>query len=167
VILTETGRAFYRAAFGAEPVESEIPAIARAQQSVAHGIAILEARDLLTAAGYTVETDPAPLLADPAVPLGERSQPDLVLIAADGVRWPVEVQREVHARRVAKLAKALELGGGRLILILFHEAKRQQQQAILELARAQLLPGVILLTSLTEMTAADWAWHELRTAHGR
>ena len=96
-----------------------------------------------------------------------RSQPDLVLIAADGVRWPVEVQREVHARRVAKLAKALELGDGRLILILFHEAKRQQQQTILEQARAQLPPGVILLTSLTEMTAADWAWHELRTAHGR
>ncbi len=163
VALTTAGQQFYRAACAAEPVESEIITAARQHTSVAHGIAILEARDLLTAAGYQIDADPAPILADPAAPLGTRSHPDLVLIGADGARWPVEVQREVHARRLPKLAKALDLGGGRLILILFTEAKRAQQMTILETARHQLPAGLILLTSLAALPAPGWTWHELRT----
>ncbi len=164
VVLSEAGQHFYRAAWGAEPVESELDLVARAHQSVDHGIGILEARDRLCAAGYVVDDQPAPLLADPAEPHGERSQPDLVLIDQLAQRWPIEVQREVHTRNTPKWAKALALSG-RLILILFSEAKRQQQQAILELARTYpgLPPGQILLSSLEALDATTWTWHELRT----
>ena len=164
VVLADPGRAFYRAAWGAEPVESEIDRAASAHQSVDHGIGILEARDRLRTAGYVIDDQPAALRSDPADPHGVRSQPDLVLLDQLAQRWPIEVQREVHPRTTPKWAKALTLSG-RLILILFSEAKRQQQQAILELARTYpgLPPGLILLSSLEALAASGWTWHELRT----
>lgn len=164
VLLDATGAQFYQAAWGAAPVESEISQVARRHRSVDHGIGILEARDLLRSAGYAISDTPAALLSDPHQPSGPRSQPDLALTDAAGAVWPIEVQREVHARNTEQWAKALALGG-RLILILFSAAKRQQQQAILELARLdrRLPPGLILLSSIEELAAPAWAWHELRT----
>ncbi len=64
--------------------------------------------------------------------------------------WPVEVQREVSPRVVAKWAKSLELCG-RLALVLYHEEARRKQQMILFEARYKLPVGSILLSSIEAM----------------
>jgi hypothetical protein len=129
VQLTPTGRQWCEAAFGSEPVESEIAAAARRHKSVSHGIAVLEVAHHLAAAGYQVETEPGAILAAEDEPWRARAEPDLAFIRS-GELWPTEVQREVSPRVVAKWAKSLELCG-RLALVLYHEEARRKQQMIL------------------------------------
>jgi hypothetical protein len=79
-----------------------------------------------------------------------------------GELWPVEVQREVAPRVVAKWAKSLELCG-RLALVLYHDEARRKQQMILFEARYKLPAGRILLSSIEAMEAGGWAGEELTT----
>ena len=161
VQLAPTGRQWCQAAFGSEPVESEIAVAARRHKSVSHGVAILEAAQLLAAAGYDVDDDPQALLADDASPWHARAEPDLTFTLSGEV-WPTEVQREVSPRVVAKWAKSLELCG-RLALVLYHEAARRKQRMILFEARYKLPAGRILLSSIEAMEAGGWTWEELTT----
>ena len=161
VQLTTTGRQWCQAAFGREPIESEIAAAARRHKSVSHGIAVLEAAQHLAAAGYSVETEPGAILAAEDEPWRARAEPDLAFTLR-GELWPTEVQREVSPRVVAKWAKSLELYG-RLALVLYHEAARRKQQKILFETRDKLPAGPILLSSIEAMEAGGWAWAELTT----
>lgn len=161
VQLTPTGRQWCEAAFGGEPVESEIAAAARRHKSVSHGIAVLETAHHLAAAGYEVETEPGAILAAEAEPWRARTEPDLAFTLSGEV-WPVEVQREVSPRVVAKWAKSLELCG-RLALVLYHEEARCKQQMILFEARYKLPAGRILLASIEAMEGGGWVWEELTT----
>ena len=161
VQLTPTGRQWCRAAFGQEPVESEIAAAARRHKSVSHGIAVLETAHHLVAAGYAVETEPGALLAAEDEPWRARAEPALAFTLSDEV-WPTEVQREVSPRVVAKWAKSLELGG-RLALVLYHEEARRKQQRILVETRHKLPAGRVLLSSIEAMEAGGWEWEELKT----
>ena len=79
-----------------------------------------------------------------------------------GEVWPVEVQREISPRVVAKWAKSLELCG-RLALVLYHEEARRKRQMILFEARYELPAGRVLLSSIEAMEAGGWAWEELTT----
>lgn len=161
VVLTERGKAWARAAYGKEPVCTELHAeFIRHHDSLAHATGILEAADHLRAAGYRVELDPAPLLAGDER-WGRRSEPDLLAFKAEQC-WAVEVQREVHERRTEQWNKALEIEG-RLMLVVFTESKCAQQAAILHAARRrrELVAGVILLTSLEAMETGKWQWREL------
>jgi hypothetical protein len=161
VQLTPTGRQWCHAAFGREPVESEIAAAARRHKSVSHGIAVLEAAHHLAAAGYKVETEPEAVLATADEPWRARAEPDLAFTLSGEV-WPAEVQREVSKRLVAKWIKSLELNG-RLALVLYSEEARQKQQMILFEARCKLPVGRILLSSIEAMDGGGWAWEELTT----
>jgi hypothetical protein len=161
VQLTPVGRQWCQAAFGSEPVESEISVAARRHKSVSHGVAILEAAHHLAAAGYAVDDDPQALLADDTAPWHARAEPDLALLL-QGEWWPAEIQREVSPRVVAKWAKSLELCG-RLALVLYHEEARKKQAAILTAARFRLPAGVIRLASLEQMERGAWAWQEITT----
>ena len=161
VQLTPTGRQWCRAAFGQEPVESEIAIAARRHKSVSHGIAVLETTYHLAAAGYAVESEPGAVLAAADEPWHARAEPDLAL-ALSGELWPIEVQREVSKRLVAKWIKSLELNG-RLALVLYSEEARQKQQMILLEMRYKLPAGSILLSSIEAMEGGSWAWEELTT----
>jgi len=161
VQLTPMGRQWCQAAFGGEPVESEIAAAARRHKSVSHGVAVLETVYHLAAAGYEVETEPGAVLASEDEPWRARAEPDLAF-TLKGELWPAEVQREVSPRVVAKWAKSLELCG-RLALALFHEEARRKQQMILFEARYKLPAGRILLSSIEAMEARGWTWEELTT----
>jgi len=158
VQLTPTGRLWCRGAFGREPVESEIAVAARRHRSIAHGVAILEARDLLRGCGIAVDDDPAALLAT-AERWHARAEPDLAMTLADGV-WPIEVQKEVAGRRTDKWAKTLALAG-RLALILFSADAARKQVAILQNDLRSLPAGVIRVTSLEALEAGDWDWLEI------
>jgi hypothetical protein len=161
VQLTPTGRQWCQAAFGQEPVESEIATAARRHKSVSHGIAVLETAHHLAAAGYAVETEPGAVLASEDEPWRSRAEPDLAFTLRGEV-WPVGVQREVAPRVVAKWAKSLELGG-RLALVLYHEEARRKQQMLLFEARYKLPAGRVLLSSIEAMEAGGWAWEKLTT----
>ncbi len=161
VQLTPLGQQWCQAAFGQEPVESEIAVAARRHKSVSHGVAILEAAHLLAAAGYAVDEDPHALLADDAAPWHARAEPDLALFLEDAW-WPVEVQRETSTRTLDKWRKTLEFTG-RLALVLYHEEARKKQAAILTAARFRLPHGVIWLSSLERMERAAWEWQEITT----
>lgn len=161
VQLTPTGRQWCQAAFGQEPVESEIAVAARRHKSVSHGIAVLETAFHLAAAGYAVETEPGAVLAAADEPWHARAEPDLALTLS-GELWPVEVQREVSMRLVAKWIKSLELNG-RLALVLYSEEARQKQQMILLEMRYKLPSGVIRLVSIEAMESGDWDWEQLTT----
>jgi len=161
VQLTPTGRQWCQAAFGEKPVESEIAVAARRHKSVSHGIAVLETAHHLAAAGYAVETEPGAILAAAEEPWRARAEPDLAFTLRGEV-WPVEVQREVAPRVVAKWAKSLELCG-RLALVLYHEEARRKQQMILLETRHKLPAGRVLLSSIEAMEVGGWAWAELTT----
>jgi hypothetical protein len=163
--LTDTGKAFYKQAYGTEPVTSEVLTAVQQHKSAVHGIGILEARDYLRAAGYTVEDEPIALLLDEQARWGQRAEPDLTL-TMDGETWPVEVQREVSERLLEKWEKTLQLVS-HLVLILFNEEKRQQQQQILQTyQRARRLPeGKIKLSSLEAFASNSWEWHTLFIVH--
>jgi len=161
VQLTPTGRQWCQAAFGGEPVESEIAVAAQRHKSVSHGIAVLEAAHHLAAAGYQVETEPGAILAAEDEPWRARAEPDLAFTLS-GELWPTEVQREVSPRVIAKWAKSLELCG-RLALVLYHEEARRKQKMILFEARHKLPAGKILLSSIEAMEGGGWAWEELTT----
>jgi hypothetical protein len=155
VLLTERGSAWYREAYGQEPVESEIVRVARVHRSAVHGVGVLEASDYLRAAGYEVDDDPEAILEYDDRQWRRRVEPDLI-VQMDGEAWPVEVQREVSQRLLKKWEKAVALAG-RLALVLFNVAHRKKQEGILR--RARRLPrGSIYLTSLEEMEAGDWEW---------
>jgi DNA-binding transcriptional ArsR family regulator len=163
ILLTERGAVWYREAHGREPVESEIVRAARTHRSAVHGVGVLEARDHLRAAGYTVDDDPEAILEYEDRQWRRRMEPDLI-VQMDGTAWPVEVQREVSQRLLKKWEKALALAG-RLALVLFNVAHRERQEHILR--RARRLPrGTVCLTSLEEMEAGDWEW-VLVNASGR
>jgi len=140
VQLTPRGRQWCQAAFGQAPVESEIT---------------------VAAAGYAVKTEPGAVLAAEVEPWRARAEPDLVFTLSGEV-WPVEVQREVSPRVVAKWAKSLELSG-RLALMLYHEEALRKQKMILFEARYKLPAGRVLLSSIEAMEGGDWAWEELTT----
>ncbi len=159
VQLTPTGRQWCQATLGCEPVESEIALAARRHKSVSHGVAILEAAHHLSAAGYAVDLAPEALLADAAAPWRARAEPDLAF-TLQAQRWPVEIQREVSERVLAKWIKSLDLVG-RLALVLYHEAARKKQTVILLAERFRLPPGVVWLVSLERMEAGAWRWEEL------
>ncbi|MBN1891041.1 MAG: hypothetical protein JW850_23800 [Thermoflexales bacterium] len=161
VTLTEKGRQFYSQAFEVEAVESEIAVAARRHKSVAHGVGILEARDLLLEAGYDVDDDPEPLLLDSDGRWSKRAEPDLVVVL-DGVTWSVEVQREVSDRIMPKWSKTLSLTG-RLALVLFNEEQRQKQEMLLEhaIALGRLPHGEILTASLEAMQQGEWEWRRI------
>ena len=161
VQLTPTGRQWCQAAFGEKPVESEIAVAARRHKSVSHGIAVLETAHHLAAAGYAVETEPGAILAAAEEPWRARAEPGLAFTLRGEV-WPVEVQREVAPRVVAKWAKSLELCG-RLALVLYHEEARRKQQMILLETRHKLPAGRVLLSSIEAMEVGGWAWAELTT----
>jgi len=128
---------------------------------VSHGIAVLETAYHLAAAGYAVETEPGAVLAAEDEPWRARAEPDLAFTLSSQL-WPVEVQREVSKRLVAKWIKSLELNG-RLALVLYSEEARQKQQMILFEARHKLPAGRILLSSIEAMEARGWTWEELTT----
>jgi len=157
VLLTDKGKEWYRLAYDKEPAESEIDAFARKHQSVVHGVAILEVRDLLCAAGYQVNDEPGVILADEQEPWHTRTEPDLSL-EMDGETWPVEVQRSASARLTPKWRKALEVAG-RLVLVLFNEDQMKKQIEILR--QADLPSGEIRLTNLEAMESRQWSWHRL------
>ncbi len=159
VQLTSLGQQWCQAAFGQEPVESEIAAAARRHKSVSHGIAVLEAAHHLAAAGYTVETEPRAVLAAADAPWRARAEPDLAFTLRCEW-WPTEVQREISERVVAKWIKSLELIG-RLALVLYHEEARKKQAGILTAARFRLPKGVIWLSSLEQMERGAWDWQEI------
>ncbi|HHH41277.1 MAG TPA: hypothetical protein ENK56_04650 [Chloroflexi bacterium] len=158
LVLTEVGKAWYREAFGEEPVESEIAVVARKHRSVAHGVGVLEARDHLRAAGYEVDEEPEAILARVGERWGRRAEPDLVVMIEREV-WPVEVQREVSERVLGKWAKTLRLVG-RLALVLFNEQGRAKQERLLGQAMrtGRLARGSVLLTSLEAMERGEWRW---------
>jgi len=160
IILTERGSAWYRQAYGREPVESEIVWAARAHRSAVHGVGILEARDHLRAVGYQVDDDPEAILEYQDERWRRRVEPDLI-VQMDGESWPVEVQREVSQRLLKKWEKVLALTG-RLALILFNVAHREKQEYLLRRVR-RLPKGTIYLTSLEEMEAGDWEWVVIRS----
>jgi hypothetical protein len=143
VILTDAGRAWCESAFGYPPAESELLGIAR-RHGISHGVGILEAADYFRAAGYEVDSAPEAILAGPER-WGPRAEPDLVIIA-DGMRWPVEVQREVSERLTDKWRKTLELAGC-LVIVLFNEEARENQARILKRAGV----GNVVLLSLEAM----------------
>ena len=111
-----------------------------------------------------MEDDPDAFLAASGEQWGERTEPDLLAIQ-DGVRWPVEVQREVAMRQNEKWAKALDLGPGRLMLIVFSEEMQEKQCRFLESAirRHQTTHGEIRLGSLEAMESEAWRWETLRS----
>ena len=115
----------------------------------------------MAAAGYAVKTEPGAVLAAEDEPWRARAEPDPALTLR-GELWPVEVQREVSPRVVAKWAKSLELSG-QLALMLYNEQARRKQQMILFEARYKLPAGVIRLVSIEAMEAGGWAWEELTT----
>jgi hypothetical protein len=163
VRLTETGRYWAEQAYQVEALPCEIDAMAARHRGVSHAIGILEARDHLRAAGYTVDDAPPALLEDEEEPWGRRSEPDLVATLEE--EWyPVEVQREVADRNDAKWGRYLE-ADQKLLLVLFSEHMREKQMDILERAfRWNYLPeGVILLTSLEALEAGKLDRWELRS----
>ena len=157
VRLTEKGRAVAASMYDVEPVPCELDAMIRAHRSVSHAVGILEARDHLRGRGYQVKDDPEAFLAAAGEQWGERTEPDLLAIK-DGVRWPVEVQREVAMRQNEKWAKALGLGPGRLMLIVLSEEMQEKQRRFLESAirRDQITHGEIRLGSLEAMEREAW-----------
>ena len=162
ITLTADGQVWCRQVFGDEPEVSEIDVMKEKHSSVSHAVGILEARDLLRMHGYQVDDDPAPVLARHDQRWGRRVDPDLTVMIGDR-EWPVEVQREVAQRRTAaKWSKVLNLAG-RLVLILFNEGKRRDQEKILHQAtRNNELPvGDIWLTSLEAMESESWEWSRI------
>lgn len=159
VMLTETGREWWRVAYGQTPVESEIAAVARKHHGVVHGVAVLEARDLLRGAGYQVDDEPEPL-TEGGERWGARAEPDL-LATLLAVGWPVEVQREVSDRLVQKWVKTLQVRA-RLMLVLFSKEAAQKQARILQAAYTSLPRSEICCLSLEEMEAGQWEWFVLR-----
>lgn len=134
---------------------------ARRHKSVSHGVAILEAAQLLAAAGYAVDDDPQALLTDDAAPWRVCTEPDLAF-NLKGEWWPVKVQREISTRTLDKWRKTLEFTG-RLALVLYHEEARKKQAGILTAARFRLPKGVIWLSSLEQMEGGAWDWQEITT----
>jgi len=133
---------------------------------VEHAVDILEARDLLRGLSLNVDDDPEPMLATDDR-WGRRSEPDLLLYY-EGHTWPVEVQREVHARNDAKWGKVLELSGGCLVLILESIAKMEEQAKLLRSAARSLPQGVVLLVSLEHLREAnEIAWTKVITGTRR
>lgn len=155
LVLTELGKTFCRTAFGQEPIESELAAVARKHSSVEHGIGILESHDHLLAAGYEVDDDPEAILEHAGERWHKRVEPDLVIQMNDA-DWPVEIQREVSERLLTKWERSLTLTE-RLVLILFNVQRRERQEHLLRQA-TQLPQGVIYLTSLEEMEYGNWEW---------
>ncbi|MCP4542462.1 MAG: hypothetical protein GY832_35510 [Chloroflexi bacterium] len=163
VMLTEKGRAWCQKTLDEEPAESEIAPMAKAHNSVAHAVGILEARDHLRAHGYQVDDSPDPILAEEGERWGRRAEPDLT-VEMNGHTWPVEVQRDVSPRYTTKKwAKVLKLTG-RLMLILFSDEKRSQQEAILTEASKDLAAGDIRLISLETMEGDLWEWASITTS---
>lgn len=163
LVLTDRGREWFRGAYNREPVESEIIGAVKRHTSPEHAVGILETRDYLRSAGYQVDDDPAPVLAREDEPWQVRAEPDLIAVI-DGENWPVEVQREVAQRQQEKWSKTLELVG-RLVIVLFTEDKRRNQESILrgEIRFRRLPHGQIRLTSLEAMASGEWRWIALNS----
>lgn len=156
VLLPEAGREWYRQAFGADAIESEVAVMARKHKSVEHGVGILEARDMFRAAGYEVNDNPVPLLTDAANRWGARSEPDLVVVIEHRI-WPVEVQRVASERFTRKWTKMLE-HSDRLLLVLFNQEQLRKQERILQREAHQgKLVGQIVLLSLELMQRGYWS----------
>ena len=161
--LTPAGQTWYAQAYGQPAEPSELPSRIKAHHGLVHAVDILEARDLFTDLGFTVQEDPPALLYTSDI-WGPRSEPDLLLTADDG-EWPVEVQRDIRRAHETKWAKALELAAGRLIIVLETEHDRAWQARLLRNAAHCLPPGQIRLSDLwtlrslerpTETAAVPW-----------
>ena len=103
-----------------------------------------------SAEGY-LRTVPGVVLIVEYDPERARAEPNRAL-APGGEFGPVETQREVSLRWVAKGIKSLELSGW-LVLALYSEEARREQQLIPHAARYKLSAG---LTKLSRLEAKDW-----------
>lgn len=158
VLLTGIGQEWCQTAFGSISIMSEIfPALSR-HQSIEHAIGVLEARDCLGLAGYSVEDNPQAILAIATRRWDVRTEPDL-LVKMEGELWPVEVQREVSQRVTLKWDKSLLLAN-RLALVLFTNEHLAKQCAVLEdLSRkVPSRTSPVRLASLEEMQNGRWQW---------
>ncbi|MBN1919806.1 MAG: hypothetical protein JW892_01065, partial [Anaerolineae bacterium] len=85
-------------------------------------------------------------------------------------RWcPVEVQRDVRRTYTAKWHKALQLSGGRLVLVLESSPAQARQVQFLRSLLRTLPAGEIWLTNLealrtlASVTAVELPWERLIT----
>lgn len=149
--LAPAGQQWYRERTGTEPQAPELAWVLAHHTSMRHALGILEARDQLRALDIPVDDRPLPCPRQAQDPFGPRSEPDLVICWQERI-FPVEVQRAVGVRYLAKWSKSLELFQ-RLLLITFTAASRRRQAQLLDQAQqqAQLPPGLILMTSLEEL----------------
>ena len=168
-VLTAAGETWYRAAYPDTPLQpSELLAATAEHHGVEHAVDILEVRDLWQAWGLPVQEHPPALRYTDEV-WGRRSEPDLRVQLLE--RWyPVEVQRDVRRAHADKWHKALELSGGRLVLVLESPAAQARQVQYLRPLLRALPTGEIWLTNLEalrmlppEATAAALPWERLRT----
>ncbi len=160
LLLSDIAVEWYETMTGEPAADSELHWAQRQHSSLAHGVGILEVADYLRARGYEITLEPEPILVEKDEPHGKRAEPDLIARKGD-TWWPVEVQRKVSRQESyrQKWTKTLRLTG-RLMLVLFSDERRKQQQQILRAwARRPDWPGgEVLLTSLESMidTPTDW-----------
>lgn len=167
-VLTPAGETWYRVAYPDTPLlPNELPAAAAEHHGVEHAVDILEARDIWQACGLAVQEHPPAMHYTDEI-WGPRSEPDLLVQLAG--RWcPVEVQREVRRTHTAKWHKALQLSGGRLVLVLESSPAQARQVQFLRPLLRTLPAGEIWLTNLetlrtlASVTATELPWERLIT----
>jgi len=156
--LTERGRTWAEMAFKVTAVPCELDVPVQKHKSVAHAVAILEARDHLRAVGYVVNDAPDPLLVRDDERWGQRTEPDLVAME-NGVFWPVEVQLEIDRRNDEKWAKSLSLVPRMCLITVNMQMCEKQAEILRQAVRWSRLPqGEIRLASLEAMDAGIWKW---------
>lgn len=156
--LTERGRTWAEMAFKVTAVPCELDVPVQKHKSVAHAVAILEARDHLRAVGYVVNDAPDPLLVRDDERWGQRTEPDLVAME-NGVFWPVEVQLEIDRRNDEKWAKSLSLVPRMCLITVNMQMCEKQAEILRQAVRWSRLPqGEIRLASLEAMDAGIWQW---------
>jgi len=167
-VLTMAGETWYRVAYPDTPLlPNELPAAATEHHGVDHAVDILEVRDIWQACGLAVQEHPPALRYTDEV-WGPRSEPDLLVQLAG--RWfAVEVQRDVRRAHLDKWHKALQLSGGRLVLVLESPAAQTRQVQYVRPWLRTLPAGEIWLTNLEELrtltpaTAVELPWEQLVT----
>lgn len=167
-VLTPAGETWYRVAYPDAPLlPNELPAAAAEHHGVDHAVDILEVRDIWQACGLAVQEHPPAMRYTDEI-WGPRSEPDLLVQLAG--RWcPVEVQRDVRRTHTPKWYKALQLSGGRLVLVLESPPAQARQVQFLRPLLRTLPTGEIWLTNLealrtlASVTAVELPWERLST----
>lgn len=168
--LTAAGEAWYRVAYPDIPLApNELLAAAAEHHGVEHATDILEVRDIWQARGLAVQEHPPAMRYTDEV-WGPRSEPDL-LVQLAGHWFPVEVQRDLRRAHTDKWRKALELGGGRLVVVLESPTTQTRQVQYLRPLLRTLPAGEIWLTNLEALrtlvpaTAVELPWERLVTGN--